>query len=231
MKFKSLLISQGSGSIGGLTFSHNKGGAYIRARTIPTNPMSAYQQAVRALMIQLVGAWSDTLTQDQRDAWAVYADNVLLPDKLGEPRKISGLNHYVRSNVPRLLTAEAALARVDDAPVTFNLGEYETPTIDAITAADDDFDLAFNAADAWATAVGGGLIVYASRPQSPTIKYFGGPYRFAGVVLGAVVPPASPAAISCPFPVAVGNQLFIRGQATFADGRLSAPFRLAGLAT
>ncbi|KKM06452.1 hypothetical protein LCGC14_1743870, partial [marine sediment metagenome] len=47
MLFKSGLITQGSGSIGGLTASHNRGGMYFRARTIPTNPATSFQTVVR----------------------------------------------------------------------------------------------------------------------------------------------------------------------------------------
>lgn len=40
MKFLSALISQGSASIGGATFSKNRGGNYIRKRVAPVQPLS-----------------------------------------------------------------------------------------------------------------------------------------------------------------------------------------------
>jgi len=43
MKFKSPILSQASGSIAGITFSHNRGGMYVRARAVPTNPGSPQQ--------------------------------------------------------------------------------------------------------------------------------------------------------------------------------------------
>src|SRR3972149_1576389 len=151
--FKSALITQASGSIFGMTFSHNRGGAYIRARTVPTNPGSAYQPAVRGFLSQLVNHWQDTLTPEEREAWQYYAENVSVPNALGDPVFLSGLNHYVRANVPRL---QAGLTRVDVAPVTFNLALLTNPSFTA-DASDDDADVAFTNTDEWATAVGGAL--------------------------------------------------------------------------
>ena len=45
-----------SGSVGGTVFSRNKGGAYMRNRSIPVNPQSAAQVVVRAAMAFLTAA-------------------------------------------------------------------------------------------------------------------------------------------------------------------------------
>ena len=44
---------QRSGSIGGATWSHNSSGAYIRARSIPVNPNTDRQNAVRVAVRNL----------------------------------------------------------------------------------------------------------------------------------------------------------------------------------
>jgi len=227
VKFKSQVYTEASGSIGGVTYSRNRGGAYTRSRTVPVNPNSPEQQAVRGLVATLTSTWGNVLTAGQRDAWDFYAESVPLPDALGEPRNPGGLGMYVRCNVPRLQTT---LARIDDAPGVFDLGVFTNPSVDSVDAAADTIDVAFTNTDPWATAVGGGMLVYASRPKNPTINYFKGPYRFAGLVAGAAVAPTSPATVDLPFPVVVGQRIFVQLRFSQVDGRLSLPFRLFGTA-
>lgn len=226
MKFKSQLVTQASGSIGGFTASHNRGGLYLRARSIPVNSNTSFQQTVRNLMSQLTSRWVNTLTQAQRDAWSVYADQVLITDALGEPRKLPPLAMYCRSNIAR---GQAGLGIVDDGPTVYTLPTL-TPLTLAVDATADEADVGYDNGDDWATADGGGLIIAISRPQNVSIGYFNGPYRFAGLVAGAATPPTSPATLALPFPVSDGNKVFMQARATLADGRLSSPFRLDALA-
>lgn len=220
MKFKSSLLTQASGSIGGLTASRNKGGMYLRARATPTNPSSSFQQAVRAYMAALTSLWVDTLTAAQREAWKIYADAVPLIDSLGEPRAIPPLAHYVRSNVPRL---QAGLARVDDAPTVFDLSPFSLPGITSITASTGIAIVTFSSSDAWASEVGSALLVLGSRGMNPTINYFKGPFRYAGKVAGAGTPPTSPQNITMPFGLAADQVAFLQFSVSRADGRLSTP--------
>jgi hypothetical protein len=226
MKFKSALVTQVSGSIGGMTGAHNAGGLYFRARAIPTDPGTEFQVAVRNIMVQLSPRWSDTLDQDQRDGWDVYAQNVPLIDTLGDPRNVSGLAQYIRSNTARF---QAGLAFVDDAPTVFNLPAFNAPTIAAFVAAANTYDIAYDNSDEWAIADGGGMLIYGSRPQNEGINFFKGPYRFAGIILGAVVPPTSPETITNPFAFVDGNKLFLRVVVVTPDGRVSNSFRLSGI--
>ncbi len=227
MIFTSTIVAQASGSIGGLTFSRNRGGKYIRSRATPTNPNSVFQQAVRGFMSQLTSLWNDTLTQGERDAWDLYAENVLLPNSLGEPRNVGGLGMYNRTNVPNL---QAGLTRQDTAPATFNIGDFTNPSIVSITAATNILSLAFNNADAWANETGSAMLVYTSRAQNATINFFKGPYRFAGSILGDdTTAPTSPAAITLAFNAEVGQRIFIKVNVIRLDGRYAATFRDTGL--
>lgn len=228
MKFKSALVTQVSGSVGGMTGSHNKGGMYFRSRAIPTNPNSPEQQAIRSAVADLSNQWSNILTIAQRDAWDVYASNVLLPGPLGDPRAVTGLNMFVRSNTPR---SQAGLPVVLAAPTIFDLGEYTAPAIASVTAATNIASITFTAADAWVDEDDSAMLFFGSRPQNQSINYFKGPYRLAGQILGdSVTPPTSPAAITNTFNLEVGNKLFIRAAVTRADGRLSTPIFLEGIA-
>jgi hypothetical protein len=227
MLFKPTFGDQLSGSVGGVTASHNRGGTYFRQRAIPTNPGSAFQAAVRGYFAALAAAWRDTLTQAQRDDWETYAINTPVQNRIGDPIILPSLAMYQRSNVARL---QASLARVDAAPTTFGLPEFSVPTFGAPDAAADQVDVNFANTDTWASASGGAMLVYASRPQNPSISFFKGPYRLAGTILGAGTPPTSPATLDLPFPVAAGQRVFFRVRVTEADGRLSASFRDFGTA-
>lgn len=221
MKIKSALVTQVSGSVGGLTGSHNKGGMYFRARTIPTNPQSSFQVAVRNWVSQLTSRWSNDLTAAQREAWANYAEAVEIVDALGDARTIPALAHYVRSNVPRL---QCSLSIVDDGPTVLTLPTGTPPTY-ALDDTNDEVDVTFDNSDDWAGEVGGALAILASRAQQASINYFKGPYRFTNSIDGAAVPPTSPATLSLPFAVAVGQKVFFQARVIRADGRVSSPFR------
>lgn len=95
MLFKPIIGTDLSGKVGGIVASHNAGGAYFRAATIPTNPNTTFQQAVRNAVSQLSSMWQTTLTQAQRNEWEVYAANVKITNRIGEKINVSGLNHYV----------------------------------------------------------------------------------------------------------------------------------------
>ena len=228
MKFKSALLTEASGSIGGIVFSHNKGGLYCRARTIPTNPASSFQAAVRQYMNQYANRWVDKLTPAQRRDWKAYAANVTIPNVLGAQIHIGPNAHYIRCAVARKMLGLTAL---DDAPTAFDLGWFSAVSI-VVSAATQTASLTFEPTDEWASEVGGAMGVYLSRAVSPAIDFFKGPYRYAGKVVGATpTPPTSPASIPMPFPVNVGQQVFAKVSVTRLDGRLSLPFCCGVLCT
>ena len=227
MLFKPLLGDQLSGSAGGIVASHNRGGTYFRQRAIPVNPQTPEQVAVRGFLSQLTSIWVNTLSVAQRTAWDVYALNVLIPNRLGDPRNIGGVGQYVRSNVPRL---QAGLPRVDNAPTVFDLGDFTDPTIISITAP-TALSLGFTESDAWVSEDDAGMLVLASRGQNASINFFKGPYRFADSIDGEVaIPPTTPAAIVLPFIIAATQRVFIEVKVSRADGRLSSTFRNFGTA-
>lgn len=222
MIFKSQVLTQASGSVGGITYSHNAGGMYQRARAIPTNPNTPEQQTIRGAVTSLTNLWINSLSPAQRSLWETYAANVSVLNRLGEPIFLSGLNMYVRSNVPRIQGGDP---RVDNGPTTFDIGDYSNPSF-AIDEAANEVDVTFTDTDTWVDEDDTAMMIWASRPQNTTINFFKGPYRFAGKIDGdSITPPTSPAVIALPFPVIAGQRVFVRANVTRADGRLSAPFR------
>lgn len=220
MKFKSAIFSEASGSIAGMTFSHNKGGMYVRTRATPINPASPAQQAVRDSVKVLTQNWLNVLTDAERESWETYAANVPVLNKLGASIKLTGMQMYLRNSAEML---RSGTAPVTQAPAIFNLGTLTTPAVaSVIVGPPSTMSLTFSVTDDWkthGTPANARLFLYASRPQDPTINFFKGPYRTAGALDGSV---ASPQTIPLPFDVQAGQRIFFRARALTDDGRLSA---------
>lgn len=208
---------QRSGKQGGMVWSHNAGGPYVRNRTIPTNPQTDRQVAVRNAVRSLTILWANALTQVQRDAWDLYADNVSWTNRLGQTIWLKGLNHYVRSNTQSIVRG---IPRIDDAPVIFNLAAAEDALAATASEATQDLTIDGNPAGLWINEAGAWQFFYMGLPQNPSIKFFGGPYRFLTAVPGAG-PPPFPVVIAGAWPFAEGQRLWLRSRILRGDGRLS----------
>jgi hypothetical protein len=214
---KSSVIASASGSLGGLVFSRNRGGMYIRQRAVPVNPSSADQQAVRMIFGNLSTTWA-TLTADQRTSWATYAENTPVTGPLGDPVTLTGQQMYVRCNSARV---RGGLDRIDDGPTTFG-GIVLNPVTAVVSAAASEITVTFDALDPWAGEVGGALLVYNSIDKGQGIEFHKNPYLLAGIIAGAETPPTSPdSSLSSPYTHAATNNVFFRFRAVRADGRIS----------
>lgn len=226
MIFTGTIIAAASGSMGGLTFSRNRGGQYIRARAVPVDPATAQQIVVRNALTTLVTRWGDVLDDAQRALWDVYAFNVPVTNALGNEIFLTGLNMYTRTNVPVI---QAGFAIVDAAPTIFNLGTFTEPIYSNPTSL--LISTAFDNTDAWANEDDSQMLLYASRPQNPTINFFKGPYRFFSAVEGnGTTPPTSPAVDTAPFVIAPNQKIFTYARVVRADGRLSSLLRASFVA-
>ena len=231
MKIKSALTTQASGSIDGMTASHNRFGRYLRARAIPVNPNTPEQAAVNALFTMYSQQWGSLLTQAQRDAWNLYATNVPVTDKLGDSVNLTGQNWYMGNNIVRSQADAANLPAVPLGPAIFDRGAFTPPTVVSITAATGILSLAFTAADPWVGEDDAAMVIRLSRPQSPTVDFFKGPYRLAGTILGdSGTPLTSPQPITLPFTIIAGQVLHGTATVTRADGRLGSPVTFRGTA-
>ena len=217
MKIKfSSIISQGSGSIGSSTFARNRYGQYAREKVMPVDPNSNLQAAVRAYFSSLCAGWN-VLTAAQRLAWEVYGQNTTATDSMGNSIVLPGRQWYIGNNTLRL---QAGLSVIAAGPTSYGLPimTKPTPTVAPGTSA----SLVFTNTDAWATAAGGALMFFVSKPKAPTINFCKGPYRYAGKITGAVTPPTSPATIALPYTFTAGQRVYWRAVAVTADGRVSA---------
>lgn len=235
MLVRGTLIGQASGSLAGVTAGHNSAGYYLRNRTVPVNPNTAFQLQARAAFTDLVNRWLTTLTSAQRASWALYAANVPITNALGETIFISGQNWYVACNTPRIQAASklsAAISYVDAGPNLFNRGDFPTP----VPAWDETsgLSLVFNASADWANEDDAAMLIYQGRPVNATRNYFKGPFRLIGAILGdSITPPTSPDTISAAtlaaqgFSIAADQGVHTKVIVARADGRLSSP-RIVG---
>lgn len=212
-----------SGSIGGQVHSHNRSGPYIRARTTPVNPQSPRQNLVRSIIQVLAPAWSNDLTQAQRDQWEIYANEIVRTNKLGAKIKHTGYNHFIRSNTPIL---QALDTRVDDGPTILTLPPGDPQMIGTVDEAGQQISVAFDENLDWVNQDDGHMFVYMSHPKAAGRNFIGGPFRFAGAIDGdSTTAPTSPTVLPVPFPVAETQVVVVRARISEEDGRLSDLFR------
>lgn len=129
MKYISHIFAAASGSMGGTVFSHNRGGAYTRARTTPTNPNTTAQQSARSGFAGLLDRWGNELTEAQRAAWRVYAMDTPVKNALGQDKKLTGQQAYLKGNYTRWQYGEG---QIDDAPPT---GGFTNVAVSSLSAA------------------------------------------------------------------------------------------------
>ncbi len=211
------------GSIGGQVFSKNRFGAYIRKKTVPVNPRSSAQNAIRNIMANVVSRWSNNLTQLQRDAWEVYAAAITVVNKLGESIFLTGFNHYVRSNVARKNINHAV---IDVAPVDLSLPPTDTAFAIVASSATQSISVSFTDTDAWVSENSAAMAIHQGQPQNGARAFFNGHFRKIGQILGnSGSPLTSPQTVAVDFPIGVDQKLFVKARVLRADGRLSDFFR------
>lgn len=216
-------IADARGSIGGNTFSRNRFGAYMRARTTPVNPQSSRQNLIRAAISALAGQWSQVLTQAQRDAWEVYAASITRSNKLGQQIKLTGFNMFVRSNSIRLQNLDDVVVA---GPTTLTLPGADPTYAVEVDEANQELSITFDEDLSWNQIDDGFMYVYMSHPKNTGVNFVGGPFRLAGALDGNTATPlTSPQILPAPFPVAENQVIVCRARIAEADGRLSDTFQ------
>ena len=103
-----------SGSLGGLTASHNRYGYYYRARVIPTKVVNENTLTARARLVDASQHWG-TLSAAEQMAWATYAESAPITDRLGSKQVLTGHAAYVQLNA-RILVGGGTM--IDAPPVS-----------------------------------------------------------------------------------------------------------------
>jgi len=226
MLIKSQVITQMSGSLGGLTGSHNRGGMYLRARSLPTNPNTTRQQNARAALTNAVNRWTSVLTTGARNAWANYANNTPLIGPLGDAITLTGQQMYIRSQQVLAMANLQLSAALTDL-VAFaggnNLGDFTPVSVAHDTG--QDAALTFDNTDDWANEDGSVMLIQSGRDTlNASVNYYKGPWQLRGIIAGdSVTPPASPYSFTASATWQEEQRLYFRVRVLRADGRLSSP--------
>jgi len=96
IKFGSL-VTEGSGSLGGHTLQHSKGGMQLRTKPIPRGRPSAEQYAIRSINPVLQAGWR-ALTDAQRKIWNDYAQDYGIMNAKGDKHPLSGHSLWMKYN-------------------------------------------------------------------------------------------------------------------------------------
>lgn len=160
------------GTVGGLTYSENLAGPYVKLWSGPSNPRTAGQQVERGFMGSMAELWRAT-TAAEKIGWNIFAALPAqeLTNSLGEAYYISGFGWFCKCNI-RLLrvgrtprsswptVARPAAPTIDDFRVCVAGTEVDICTCgvasasneDPVHLADDAFDNSL--ASFWGTQAG-----------------------------------------------------------------------------
>lgn len=145
------------GTIGGITFSANKSGPYVRQWSKGSNPKTSLQADQRSLLAEIPSAWR-ALTAPQQTLWDDFAALPAqdLTNSLGETYSISGYGWFNKINIRLLVMGRAIRVPVptQSRPTAPTITDLEFPFLDGETAFvqyasgefDPDFDLVLQVA-------------------------------------------------------------------------------------
>lgn len=102
------MAAQASGSMGGLVYSRNRYGAYIRARSVPTKSMTPMAMAAKARLTTISEGFQ-SLTAAQKAAWQAWAETNPKTDVFGEKQPLTAAAAYIGNACRRALLSLAPL--------------------------------------------------------------------------------------------------------------------------
>lgn len=197
------------GKLGGIVFSRNRYGLYVRTKSSPVNPNSDRQNAIRSRFGAISAHWRDTLTAAQREGWNDYADETKRADVHGNLQSLAGNAMYCRFNVPWTDIGET---RVDAPPVTPGEAPMIYFTLTGSTAAGVNLatvDPTLLAADRY-------YILRCAAPVSQARDFYNGPWTRGGYIPGDQ---ALPYLLVAGGSVAIGQRWYFKIRALESDGR------------
>lgn len=158
-------VADASGSVGGLTLQRSRSGPTGRVRSKPTHRGTALQQARQAAMSTWTALWSTALTQNQREAWNLWASMSPTTNRLGQAIHQAGHNAFFATNAllalaARVLTLEPPFLHGRAAPVTSTCTAYADDVIAHLLPDEAQYP----------RLPGHAVIIFQGRPQPPGRK-------------------------------------------------------------
>ena len=116
--------AEARGRVGGLVYNTWRGLSYAKAQCAPSQPRTKLVLQIRAWTTYLVRAWQG-LSDAQRATWQEYATSHTETDGMGAPKRLTGLNWWVRNNLRSLHMGLSGFVSVPQvaapaAPAAFN---------------------------------------------------------------------------------------------------------------
>jgi hypothetical protein len=150
-----------SGSIGGVTSSHNRAGQYKRARRAPVSPTRTPKQGYARARFGAASALWQSMTPALQAAWTAFAHAYPVVDALGQTVVLTGQQYFVGINAQLLACGQPTSTVV---PVNTTLNPVNTPTI----YADNSGTVICTVAS---VTVGDFNKVSCSMPKSPGVSF------------------------------------------------------------
>lgn len=166
MKYISPIFSDARASVGGATFSSNRGGNYVRAKVAPVQPRSVKQQTVRAILATISGTWK-SLTATEIAGWNSLASTITLKDTLGNSYKPTGAQLFLSNNAN---LTNIGQTMINNAPASAPAFEDITPITLTAAAGTPAMAIATSAA---AAPTGFSFLVRATPQFSPGRTFVG----------------------------------------------------------
>jgi len=171
----SAILSDVRGKLNGSIFSRNHYGPVIKTTFTPSNPQSTPQMTERNKVSELAAHWRE-LSQSQRNAWYLLADELIKKNSVGEKKAPAGYNLFISHN---LNLFNCAASEIDDA------------NSDSFVDTFDYFYLTYSAPPTFninanfpgfTTTLQGIYIIYATPSLSLGIRYVNCQFRKIGVI-------------------------------------------------
>jgi hypothetical protein len=214
MKYQPLIGTSMSGSLGGITASHNTYGSYFRKRVKPVQPRTPAQQAVRSAFTLVSQAYR-TAGSRVTAAFTTAATTLTKSSKTGSKVTLTASALFQRVNVIR---QRCGLPLLYDPPTTDTPPGFSDPVIHLFS--DGTATVTF-AMDEWNVA-GGCVAIQISPPLTPGQTFNGRFTTYAAVANPGVTPVAETAAQTYP----IGATAELQFIAETPDGRLSNRVRI-----
>lgn len=212
MLYSGSFITRGSGAVGEVVASHNRGGQYLRQRVAGTDPNTSAQQTVRGYMATASSRYSTILTATQIEAWRYYAASSPRVNALGADFWLTAQQQYIRTNVIRQILGLSLLDAAPQMP-----GYPPLPIISAVdvtlTGSPGPVDVTVDFDEA---PESGHYAVWVGPSRTAAVNWFRGPWRYLGKTATDQLSATSPTS-----DYGSGSRLWIYARAVAADGAVS----------
>jgi hypothetical protein len=200
------IISEGRGKQGGVVYSRNTYGAYIRTKVSPTNPSTTAQQAVRAGLTSISQAWRG-LSDTARAGFESLAREVSRTNIFGDNVAYTGFNLFGRLGRNIQVISGTPLTA---APAIPTMSAVTSLTLTAKVAA----GLVSLAYTPDPVPTGFDMVIQATPQVSQGINFVKSEYRQLAVVAAAASSPyVGTTAYAAKFGVPVlGKRIFMRAK-------------------